>query len=82
MNKALDSEKIQYKIVRSNRKTVAIQLLEDGNVKVSAPFSVTKKQIDEIIKDKISWILKKQEELKRIYIEKNIDRKFEDCVCP
>ncbi|NLI59245.1 MAG: M48 family metallopeptidase [Clostridium sp.] len=78
MNKALDSEKIQYKIVRSNRKTVAIQLLEDGNVKVSAPFSVTKKQIDEIIKDKISWILKKQEELKRIYIEKNIDRKFED----
>lgn len=78
MNKALDSEKIQYKIVRSNRKTVAIQLLEDGNVEVSAPFSVTKKQIDEIIKDKISWILKKQEELKRIYIEKNIDRKFED----
>ena len=78
MNKALDSEKIQYKIVRSNRKTVAIQILEDGNVKVSAPFSVTKKQIDEIIKDKISWILKKQEELKRIYIEKNIDRKFED----
>ena len=47
-------------------------------MKVSAPFSVTKKQIDEIIKDKISWILKKQEELKRIYIEKNIDRKFED----
>ncbi|HHX18710.1 MAG TPA: M48 family metallopeptidase [Clostridium sp.] len=78
MNETLESEKIEYKLVRSNRKTVSIQLLEDGDVKVSAPFSVTKTQIDEIIKGKLSWILKKQEELKRIYKEKNVDRKFED----
>lgn len=78
MNKALESGKIQYKIVRSNRKTVAIQLLEDGFVKVSAPFGVTESEIDEIVNNKLSWILKKQEELKRIYREKNVDRKFED----
>jgi predicted metal-dependent hydrolase len=78
MSKALDSGKIKYEIVRSNRKTVAIQLREDGSIKVSAPFSVTKNQIDEIIEEKLSWILKKQEELKRIQRERNVYRKFED----
>lgn len=77
-NKILANKKVQYKTVHSNRKTIAIQLLEDGSIKVSAPFSVTKNQIDEIIEDKRSWILKKQEELKRICKEKNVDRKFED----
>lgn len=78
INKISGNEEIQYKTVRSNRKTVAIHILEDGSVKVSAPFNVTENQIDEIINEKISWILKKQEQLKRIYKEKNVDRKFED----
>ena len=38
MSKALDSGKIKYEIVRSNRKTVAIQLREDGEHKSFSPF--------------------------------------------
>ncbi|MDQ2087472.1 SprT family zinc-dependent metalloprotease [Herbivorax sp. ANBcel31] len=78
MDVTLDGVKIQYELVRSNRKTVAIKLSEDGNIKVSAPFGVTQNQIDEIIKDKLSWILKKQQELKKLYREKNVKRTFEN----
>lgn len=50
-------EKIKYTIVRSSRKTVAIQVKPDGVV-VRAPYRVSKKEIQGIVESKREWILK------------------------
>lgn len=50
-------QEIEYTIVRSNRKTVAIQI-DAGGVVVRAPRYVSDKEISEIIEKKRSWIEK------------------------
>lgn len=49
--------KIKYTIVRSSRKTVAIQVKPDGVV-VRAPYRVSEKEIQSIVESKREWILK------------------------
>jgi len=48
---------IEYKVIRSNRKTVAIQVDREGVV-VRAPHYIRDKEIDEIIEKKRIWIEK------------------------
>ena len=58
---------MQYKIIRSKRKTIAIAIGEDGVI-VRAPLTVTDKEIDEFVKKNKKWIeenLKKMEERKK-----------------
>lgn len=64
-------------LVRSSRKTVAIQISPDGDVTVRAPRRCSRSVIHEIVSEKRHWILKKQAELKersRRLREQNADQ--------
>ena len=52
-------------VIRSNRKTVAIQVNSDLSVTVRAPRSVSEKDIEEILKKKEAWISKHIEKMKK-----------------
>lgn len=51
-------------VIRSNRKTVAIQVNSDLSVTVRAPRSASEKDIEEILKKKEDWISKHIEKIK------------------
>lgn len=53
-------------VIRSNRKTVAIQVNSNLSVTVRAPRSVSEKDIEEILKKKEAWISKHIEKIKEI----------------
>lgn len=59
----VDNGEFQYKVTRSNRKTVGISINHDEGVKVSAPKWVTLKTIEEILIKKSGWIKRKLTEL-------------------
>ncbi|RHR24176.1 M48 family peptidase [Clostridium sp. AF19-22AC] len=48
----------KYEIIYSSRKTLAIQILPDGSVKVRAPKRCPKSTIECFLNEKESWILK------------------------
>ena len=48
------------KIIRSNRKTIALVIQPNGELLVRAPKRATKKQIDEMVAEHANWIAKKQ----------------------
>ena len=52
-------------VIRSNRKTVAIQVNSDLSVTVRAPRSASEKDIEEILKKKEVWISKHIEKMKK-----------------
>ena len=52
-------------VIRSNRKTVAIQVNSNLSVTVRAPRSVSEKDIEEILKKKEAWISKHIEKIKK-----------------
>ena len=52
-------------VIRSNRKTVAIQVNSDRSVTVRAPRSASEKDIEEILKKKKAWISKQRKGLRR-----------------
>ena len=52
-------------VIRSNRKTVAIQVNSDLSVTVRAPRSASEKDIEEILKRKEAWISKHIEKMKK-----------------
>ena len=47
---------IPYKLIRSNRRTVSIQIMPDGGVVVRAPVSMPETQIDAFVNQKADWI--------------------------
>lgn len=51
-------------VIRSNRKTVTIQVNSDLSVTVRAPRSASEKDIEEILKKKEAWISKHIEKIK------------------
>lgn len=65
---------IQYQLIRSNRKTITITINTDGTILVKAPNSVSKKRIDEIVKNKSDWITTRLEHQKsrRTFTEEEI----------
>lgn len=65
----LGNQKINYSIVRSNRKTIGISLSINYGVKVSAPKKISDKQIAEVVKEKATWILEKLSYLENIKAE-------------
>lgn len=52
-------------VIRSNRKTVAIQVNSDLSVTVRAPRSASEKDIEEILKKKEAWISRHIEKIKK-----------------
>ena len=55
---------MDVKIIRSNRKTVAIQVNSDLSVTVRAPYGVTEKYIEEFLNKNEAWISKRMNEIK------------------
>ena len=53
---------MEVTVIRSSRKTVAIQVNSDSRVIVRAPRSVSEKDIERIIKKNEAWINKHIEE--------------------
>ena len=51
-------------VIRSNRKTVSIEIKPDMTVTVRAPRSVTERQIERILQEKDNWIQKHFEQMK------------------
>ena len=49
---------INYRLVRSSRKSVAIQIRPDGEVVVRAPLGTPKTEIERFVAEKRSWIEK------------------------
>lgn len=53
---------MEYQLVRSKRKTIAIHIKLNGDVFVRAPIRVSEKQIAKFVGEKADWITKKQAE--------------------
>ena len=47
-----------YTLVRSKRKTVAIQVDSDCNITIRAPLRISQKEIDKILLEKKAWLEK------------------------
>ena len=54
-------------IIRSRRKTIALQVFHDARLIVRVPFSTSENLIKKVIHEKRLWILKKQEQAKEKY---------------
>ena len=68
-----------YKIVRSDRKTLVIQIDFYGNVIVRSPYKLSEKRIESFLKDKELWVLKniaiqkEKSKNQKIYSEEDIE---------
>ena len=49
---------MQAEIIRSNRKTIEIQICSDGHIRVRAPHQMTDAQIGDFLRKKSKWIEK------------------------
>ena len=54
-----------YKIIRTNRKTIAIYVRKDCEVEVRVPLRVSDKKIQEFVREKQDWIIKTQNKIKQ-----------------
>lgn len=64
-----ENKRINYAIVRSNRKTIGISLSLSYGVKVSAPLRISDKHIAEVVNGKAAWILEKLSYLENVKAE-------------
>ena len=60
----MDLANIQITVIRSNRRTIAIQVNPDLTVTVRAPRCATKREIQRILQEKEPWIQKHMEKMK------------------
>ena len=68
---------MNVKIIRSNRKTLAIQINPDLSVTVRAPMYAPQSDIERILREKEGWIQKhieKIREMKEKYVRKEMMR--------
>ena len=56
---------IPYELIRSRRKTVSIQIREDGRVIVRAPLRLPVRDIDRFVQSREAWILTHMEKARR-----------------
>lgn len=57
---------VDYKLIRSERKTIQIQVLPDKTIEVRAPKNVSKKRINDFVVAKEKWIIAKIDEKREI----------------
>ena len=55
---------MEFKLIRSNRKTVAIQVNPDLSITVRAPRYASKREIDRIVMKNEAWIHEHIEKIK------------------
>lgn len=51
-------EKLEYTVIRSGRKTISVNIGEDGRVTIRAPYRTTDKFIADFVESKREWIKK------------------------
>lgn len=56
--------KLQFQILRSDRKKIAIQILPNGEVLVRAPYHVPQTMIDALVREQSEWILRSQKRMR------------------
>lgn len=61
---------MDYELIRSNRRTIAIEIKPDGRIVVKAPMRMSHLAINLFLKEKSDWIEKTREKV----IAKNADR--------
>lgn len=71
------SERIGYRVIRSKRRTIAIQIKDNNEIIVRAPLYASSSQILKFVTSKEDWILKhlsakKEEEDVRVLSEKEL----------
>lgn len=52
-------DKIPYRVMRSARRTVAIQIQPDGTVLVRCPYNMSDRRVEELVTGKEHWVRKK-----------------------
>lgn len=57
---AVVTEKIEYKLIRSSRRTIGLEIRPDGELIVRAPHRASIREIEKIILEKKDWIIKHQ----------------------
>ena len=65
---------LEYKLVRSKRKTLALYVRRDGRVEVRAPFRTGKSYIDDFVLKKQDWIENTQNKLRERQTAKKVIR--------
>jgi len=63
---------VQYQLIRSNRKTLSIQIDSNASIVIRAPQKLSINKIEEFVNDKSNWIAKKQS----LAISKNHKAKY------
>lgn len=53
---------INYKIIRSSRSTIALEIKQDGTLIVRAPYKASENYINALFQEKSNWINKKTDE--------------------
>lgn len=56
---------MQIEIIRSNRKTMSMEVTKDMKVLVRAPYKMPQKEIERFVKEKTSWIEKSLAKMKK-----------------
>ena len=56
-------EDYRYTVIRSNRKTLSLQIKPDGTLVVRAPLHLPEREIRRFVKEKSGWIEKTQEKV-------------------
>lgn len=52
---------IKYDVIRSNRKSLGIQVTSDQQIIARSPYSLTDEQVNQVVRKKAGWILDKLE---------------------
>lgn len=63
MNIRYEGENIEYSVIQSRRKTIAISIDPDQKILVKAPVQISHDEIQKIVEKKAGWIVKKRKEL-------------------
>ena len=64
------NEKISYQIIRSQRKTMSLEIKSDGQIIVRAPLRLSQVRIRRFVEQKQEWILKNLEKIQKRYVQR------------
>lgn len=57
------SRPFAYKVIRSQRKTMAVEIHQDGQIVVRAPYRISQTRIRQFVEEKSDWIQKNLEKM-------------------
>ena len=64
------NEKISYQIIRSQRKTMSLEIKSDGQIIVRAPLRLSQVRIRRFVEQKQEWILKNLEKIQKREVQR------------